>query len=360
MKPCICGLQRFAVALVVVGLVAGACQSPEPTATPVSALPTDRPQAKATASQTPTAAYVPPTATPTAAPTAAPTATLLPTYTPTPEPTPTPTPAPTATPVPEPTATPTLEPNLTAHISGYDGCVVTNPPKDLLVDPFYTKYCSAGGIPVLSSEKVPDLALKIVWNTIMNMLSARPDIHSEMVRQGTLFGVLAESQVLTDMPEYQDLYTQFPGTDWNQRARGLGATGFIPLTSASEENILCYRTDRWRGYDGDNVTVHEFAHSIMNLGVVPIQPDFLANLSATYDAAVAAELWTGTFAATNIHEYWAEGVQSYFNANLDPPDPVHNHVNTREELREYDPRLFEFLTKYFPAHDWTAACPDLG
>ena len=106
--------------------------------------------------------------------------------------------------------------------------------------------------------------------------------------------------------------------------------------------------------------VHEFAHSIMNLGIVPIQPDFLAKLSATYDAAVAADLWAGTFAATNIHEYWAEGVQSYFNANLDPPDPVHNHVNTREELREYDPRLFEFLTEYFPAHDWTAACPDLG
>ena len=144
---------------------------------------------------------------------------------------------------------------------------------------------------MLSSEKVPDLALKIVWNTIMNMLSARPDIHSEMVRQGTLFGVLAESQVLTNMPECQDLYTQFPGTDWNQRARGLGATGFIPLTSASEENILCYRTDRWRGYDGDNVMVHEFAHSIMNLGIVPIQPDFLAKLSATYDAAVAADLW---------------------------------------------------------------------
>ena len=84
---------------------------------------------------------------------------------------------------------------------------------------------------VLSSEKVRDLALQIVWNTFMNMLSARPDIHSEMVRQGTLFGVLAESQVLTNMPEYQDLYTQFPGTDWNQRACGLGATGFIPLTS---------------------------------------------------------------------------------------------------------------------------------
>ena len=65
--------------------------------------------------------------------------------------------------------------------------------------------------------------------------------------------------------------------------------------------------------------VHEFAHSIMNLGIVPIQPDFLAKLSATYDAAVAADLWAGTFAATNIHEYWAEGVQSYFNANLDPP-----------------------------------------
>ena len=67
--------------------------------------------------------------------------------------------------------------------------------------------------------------------------------------------------------------------------------GGFGLTSASEENILCYRTDRWRGYDGDNVMVHEFAHSIMNLGIVPIQPDFLAKLSATYDAAVAADLW---------------------------------------------------------------------
>ena len=218
MKPSIYGLKRFAVALVVMGLVAGACQSPEPTATPVSAVPTDRPQANATASQTPTATYVPPTATPTAAPTA----TLLPTYTPTQEP--------MATPTPEPTAIPALESNLTEPITGYDGCVVTNPPNDLLVDPFYTKDCSAGGIPVLSSGEVPDLALQVVWNTIMNMLSARPDIYSEMVRKGTLFGVLAESQVLTDMPEYQDLYTQFPGTDWNQRARGLGATGFIPLT----------------------------------------------------------------------------------------------------------------------------------
>ena len=169
------GLQRFAVALVVVGLVAGACQSPEPTLTPASTVPTDQPQAKATASQTPSATYIPPTATPTAAPTA----TLLPTNTPAPEPTATP--VPTATPEPMQTAIPTLEPNLTATITGYDGCVVTNPPNDLSVDPFYTKYCPAGGIPVLSSEDVPDLALQVVWNTIMNMLSARPDIHSEMV-----------------------------------------------------------------------------------------------------------------------------------------------------------------------------------
>ena len=160
--------------------------------------------------------------------------------------------------------------------------MVTNPPKDLLVDPFYTKYCSAGGIPVLSSEKVPDLALKIVWNTIMNMLSARPDIHSEMVRQGTLFGVLAESQVLTDMPEYQDLYTQFPGTDWNQRARGLGATGFIPLTRANRQLL----TPDDRGYQvqgrqkiqapaiipgGNSAPLLQFVEGSLNQVALPIQ-----------------------------------------------------------------------------------------
>ena len=37
------------------------------------------------------------------------------------------------------------------------------------------------------------------------------------------------------------------------------------------------------------------------------------------------------------------------NKERDPIDGVHNAVNTREELRTYDPVLYGIIAKYFPA-----------
>ena len=62
-------------------------------------------------------------------------------------------------------------------------------------------------------------------------------------------------------------------------------------------------------------------------------------------------MWKNTYAETNIAEYFAEGVQSWFNVNAEMPHPdgKHNWVNTREELKEYDPDLYNLLAEYFPA-----------
>ena len=103
--------------------------------------------------------------------------------------------------------------------------------------------------------------------------------------------------------------------------------------------------------------MHEFAHSIMNLGIVSVDRNFTRDLTVLYNDAMDAGLRKDSYAATNTQEYWAEGVQSYFNANHAGPSKWHNHVNTREELREYDPKLFQLIAKYFPAYAWTAACP---
>ena len=35
----------------------------------------------------------------------------------------------------------------------------------------------------------------------------------------------------------------------------------------------------------------------------------------TYDSAMLAGLWKGKYASVNHHEYWAEGVQSWFDKN---------------------------------------------
>ena len=59
-----------------------------------------------------------------------------------------------------------------------------------------------------------------------------------------------------------------------------------------------------------------------------------------------AGLWKGKYAATNHHEYFAEGVQSWFDNNREN-DHDHNHVNTRAELIEYDPGLAAMCREVF-------------
>jgi len=57
-------------------------------------------------------------------------------------------------------------------------------------------------------------------------------------------------------------------------------------------------------------------------------------------------LWAGKYASVNHYEYFAEGVQSWFDNNRQP-DHDHNHVDTRKELREYDPGLAAFCEEVF-------------
>ena len=60
-----------------------------------------------------------------------------------------------------------------------------------------------------------------------------------------------------------------------------------------------------------------------------------------------AGLWKGKYAgSTNHHEYFAEGVQSWFDDNRED-DHDHNHVNTRAELIEYDPGLAALCEEVF-------------
>lgn len=76
------------------------------------------------------------------------------------------------------------------------------------------------------------------------------------------------------------------------------------------------------------------------------------------DAAIAEGKWNNTYAQTNISEYWAEGVQSWFNVNaeVEYPDGKHNHVNTRSDLKKYDPRLYAILAEFFPESKEQISC----
>ncbi len=224
--------------------------------------------------------------------------------------------------------------------------VVTSPPADLNADMFYTKYVDADGIPVLASAKAPDQALLAARTIILEMLAKRPDLIQALIANKTRVAVIARSEVTTDIPEHRDLNEKCPQTNWDKSTRGVGATKARPVCSAAEENLLNYPQDSSKG---ESILVHEFAHTIDVMGLRMVDPTFTAALEQVYRKARAQGLWDKTYAASNVSEYWAEGVQSWFNANLEanPPNGIHNAVNTRAELVAYDPELARLIQRVF-------------
>jgi hypothetical protein len=209
---------------------------------------------------------------------------------------------------------------------------------------------NAKGLPILSSEKVSDYALLEAAYLVDTMLEDRDDIRKAIVDSGTRLAIMSEDELTTDIPEHSDLT---PKIFWDRRARGLGATRIRPAVSCGEENLLNFPGDP---YHKENILVHEFAHVIHQMGMNNIDKEFQSRLKATYDAAMEEGLWKDKYAASNPAEYWAEGVQSWFNNNREN-DHDHNHVNTRKELKEYDPRLAALIESVFGPREWTYVRP---
>jgi hypothetical protein len=232
-----------------------------------------------------------------------------------------------------------------------DTFVVGAPPAALELSPSYVKHISIGGLPVVSSAKVSDFALKEAAYLISHMLAHRPEVREAMVKNKVRCAVMAYNERTTDIPEHSDLK---PKDYWNVRARGLGATRVRPAVSGAEENLLCYPGDP---YSTENILIHEFGHAMHEMGLSTADPTFDPRLREAFEHARKAGLWKGTYAATNRNEYWAEGVQSWFDTNREN-DSQHNHVNTREELKAYDPALAELLKEVFGDGSWRYVRPD--
>ncbi|HYK20791.1 MAG TPA: RICIN domain-containing protein [Pyrinomonadaceae bacterium] len=232
---------------------------------------------------------------------------------------------------------------------------VTAPPASLQLNSFYRQYLDADGIPVISSGRVPVEALYRVRFMALQMLSRIPQAKAEMIRHGARIAVMSKDEQTLDIPEHAFLKDDHSVPDWNARARGLGGTVAVPTGSCAEENVMCYAGDR---YHDEDIFIHEFSHSIHKLGLVFAFPEFQTDLQRAYSYAIRHARWIMTYAASNSDEYFAEGVQDWFNVNAErnPPDGVHNFVNTRAELKTYDPNLYNLLKRYFPEDDNKCTC----
>lgn len=217
------------------------------------------------------------------------------------------------------------------------------------VPAFYTQRANAGGFPIVASAKVNAYALKEAVHLVDLMLAKRPDVREAMTASGARLCILAHNEFTTDQPEFANLEAvkDFPSLTakeyWDARARGLGGSEEDPFCSCAEENLLAYDGDP---YDTENILIHEFAHNMHLRGLTNVDPTFDTRLKAAFDDAMQAGLWKGAYASSNHHEYWAEGVQSWFDNNRQN-DAQHNHVDTRDELIAYDPKLAALCREVF-------------
>lgn len=229
-------------------------------------------------------------------------------------------------------------------------CVVSRPPDSLHLDSFYVKYVDVNGLPLISSWRVPDSAFVAAHRTLYAMTCMLDKkIVTAMHNAHARIGIMARYEGTTDIPEHRYLAND-TSINWDLRARGLGGTIEEPLTTCAEENVLAYQIDK---YHAEDILIHEFAHAIHCIGIISVEPDFNDRLQRLYDKAKASGILDNTYRATDKEEYFAEGVQDWFNVNAEMPhtDGKHTWCNTREELKVYDPDLYELLSHYFPATD---------
>ena len=217
--------------------------------------------------------------------------------------------------------------------------------KSFNLDPFYEQWIDVEGLPVVASGRVNPYAVKEAAWLIRQMIGHRSDVLQALAENNVRFAVMACNELTTQIPEHSDLQ---PTSYWDRRARGLGSTPARPAVSCGEENLLNYAGDP---YSTENILVHEFAHAIHQMGLNTVDPSFDDRLQAMFEAAVEKGLWKDTYAITNKAEYWAEGTQSWFDTNR-ANDDQHNHVDTRDKLKGYDPALATLLTEVFGDTDW--------
>ena len=240
------------------------------------------------------------------------------------------------------------------HLSGQNSFKVTTIPKEvrnrLGLDEFYKKHLKLEGFSIIGSAKVSDFALQEAAFLIRKIVGNRNELLTLLNKNKVRFVVMARDEYTTDVPEHADLT---PSIYWDRRARGLGATFARPAVTCGEENLLGLEGDP---YVKENILIHEFAHALHQMALNQIEPSFQKNIEKCFKQAIQKKIWAGTYASTNVNEYWAEGVQSWFNTNREN-DRDHGKINTRQELKEEDPSLAALIKNTLGESKWRYQLP---
>ncbi|MDP6633342.1 MAG: hypothetical protein QGG42_00405 [Phycisphaerae bacterium] len=226
-------------------------------------------------------------------------------------------------------------------------------------DPFYKQHIAVDGVLIVSSEKVSKYALAEAAHLMRKMLANRPDVMKKVAARNVYIGVMAYNEMTTDMPECRGMSPW-----WDMRARGLGGNPLI----CAEENLLCFKGDPW---GGESIFVHEFGHIIQG-AIAQLDGRSKESFQEMFEKARKTGRYRG-YGMNNTGEFWAEGVQAWFNCNgtmrgkfaggqssleVVGPDGKHVcHITTRKQIKEHLPELAKLLDSSFRKNAWVYTPP---
>jgi alpha-glucosidase len=213
-------------------------------------------------------------------------------------------------------------------------------------------------------------------DTVRKMFAYRHDVLKALIADGARLVVLGRQEKLSDLPEFKGS-KDAAGIDG---VRYLDYAPDLKLMLVPEENVLGQVGEP---FAGKSLVVSVFAKALHAVTASrPVIPDFDQRpdrqqyelrvkrldrefgdrIQKLYEAATARGLWKGTAAARSPVEYWAAGVEAYFDAAGDGPAPqgAERPVSTREALRVYDPDLYALVdeTMAYRGHvDWRCKRP---
>ena len=223
-----------------------------------------------------------------------------------------------------------------------------------------SKYVWCRGFSILGTEAVSKKAMLEADRIVRNMFRYRHDVLKAIIDANVQLAVTAPGQSPKEIPHIKKIRHK-----WLINKEGTAAKQ-IPLFrfSTAETNLL---ESVGNAAPGENLLIRDMALLMYYItGLREVDPEYdkkkhvqqyekgLERIDCRFDEKVKdlyrhareKNLWSGTPAMKDRFNYFAEAVQSFFNANQIATSE-NNPVNTREQLQGYDPDMALFVGDIF-------------
>jgi hypothetical protein len=220
----------------------------------------------------------------------------------------------------------------------------------VIYEPYYTKFtvCDCG-IVIKSSNSVSKEVHEKAKEIIDIMMLKLPQTAKVMVENHTELAIYGKEETAYSIPEHRVGYLVM-----NRPVEGFGAVIADPVGSISEVNVMRLLDGSYQTrYRHELILAHEFSHGIHLIGLEHAKDTNLADrFRSIYEHAKESGKWPNSYAISNYEEYFATLTTIWFNVMEESQDGTWNGVrgpvNTREELKEYDPEAYEFFKHIYP------------